>query len=49
MATHWFWSPDGWGSAEYASTHLLFWSGVIYFIGSGVVHMVGGIVGMGII
>lgn len=45
IVSHWFWSTDGWASAN--RTHdLLFGSGVIDFAGSGVVHMVGGIAGL---
>ncbi|CAI9776942.1 unnamed protein product [Fraxinus pennsylvanica] len=42
--SHWFWSSDGWASAN-NTENLLFGSGVIDFAGSGVVHMVGGIAG----
>ncbi|CAO2831962.1 unnamed protein product [Amaranthus hypochondriacus] len=44
VVSHWFWSADGWASANNAG-NLLFGSGVIDFAGSGVVHMVGGIAG----
>ncbi|KAK1260898.1 Ammonium transporter 1 member 1 [Acorus gramineus] len=46
IASHWFWSPDGWASASRTDGDLLFGSGVIDFAGSGVVHMVGGIAGL---
>lgn len=45
IASHWFWSADGWASPARAD-NLLFGSGVIDFAGSGVVHMVGGIAGL---
>lgn len=50
VAAHWAWSPDGWVCAlNMHRHHLLFGFGVIDFAESGVVHMVDGIVGMGII
>lgn len=45
VVSHWFWSTDGWASANNTG-NLLFRSGVIDFAGSGVVHMVGGIAGL---
>ncbi|KAI4339355.1 hypothetical protein MLD38_024308 [Melastoma candidum] len=45
IASHWFWSVDGWASPGRADG-LLFGSGVIDFAGSGVVHMVGGVAGL---
>jgi Amt family ammonium transporter len=45
VASHWFWSGDGWASPTNTG-NLLFGTGVIDFAGSGVVHMVGGIAGM---
>ncbi|KAL0433119.1 UNVERIFIED_CONTAM: Ammonium transporter 1 member 1 [Sesamum latifolium] len=45
VVSHWFWSSDGWASAN-NKRNLLFGSGVIDFAGSGVVHMVGGIAGL---
>ncbi|XP_078427762.1 ammonium transporter 1 member 2-like [Wolffia australiana] len=44
VASHWFWSADGWASPARPSG-LLFGSGAIDFAGSGVVHMVGGVAG----
>lgn len=44
VVAHWFWSNDGWGS-PFATTKLLFASGVIDFAGSGVVHLVGAVAG----
>lgn len=46
VVSHWFWSGDGWASANKTDGNLLFGSGVIDFAGSGVVHMVGGIAGL---
>ncbi|KAK8966384.1 Ammonium transporter 1 member 1 [Platanthera guangdongensis] len=47
IVSHWFWSADGWASANRnPGDSLLFGSGVIDFAGSGVVHMVGGIAGL---
>ncbi|KAG2659894.1 ammonium transporter 1 member 3-like [Panicum virgatum] len=46
VASHWFWSADGWASAGRTSGELLFGSGVIDFAGSGVVHLVGGVAGL---
>ncbi|KAL7148717.1 hypothetical protein ABFS83_06G197800 [Erythranthe nasuta] len=45
IASHWFWSGDGWAAAAKTSGDLLFGSGAIDFAGSGVVHMVGGVAG----
>ncbi|KAL0456865.1 UNVERIFIED_CONTAM: Ammonium transporter 1 member 1 [Sesamum latifolium] len=42
VVSHWFWSADGWASAGNTG-NLLFGSGVIDFAGSGVVHMVWGL------
>ncbi|OIW01663.1 hypothetical protein TanjilG_04631 [Lupinus angustifolius] len=44
IVSHWFWSPDGWGSPA-RSENLLFGTGVIDFAGSGVVHLVGAVAG----
>ncbi|KAJ0637483.1 putative villin/Gelsolin, ammonium transporter AmtB-like domain, ammonium/urea transporter [Helianthus annuus] len=41
IVAHWVWSSNGWLNP--ASTSLLFGSGSIDFVGSGVVHLVGGL------
>ncbi|KAK8570046.1 hypothetical protein V6N13_002748 [Hibiscus sabdariffa] len=43
VVSHWFWATDGWASA-FRTNKFLFDSGVIDFAGSGVVHIVGGVV-----
>ncbi|KAF3791279.1 putative ammonium transporter 2 [Nymphaea thermarum] len=45
VASHWFWSNDGWAS-PFKTTDHLFNSGAIDFAGSGVVHIVGGVAGL---
>ncbi|KAK8676336.1 hypothetical protein V6N13_034387 [Hibiscus sabdariffa] len=45
VVSHWFWATDGWASA-FRTNKFLFDSGVIDFAGSGVVHIVGGVVGL---
>lgn len=45
IIVHWVWSPHGWLSAFNTKTPL-FYSGMIDFAGSGVVHMTGGLAGL---
>ncbi|KAK8620279.1 hypothetical protein V6N13_066760 [Hibiscus sabdariffa] len=45
VVSHWFWETDGWASA-FRTNKFLFDSGVIDFVDSGVVHTVGGVVGL---
>ncbi|KAL4351900.1 hypothetical protein GQ457_06G025180 [Hibiscus cannabinus] len=45
VVSRWFWTIDGWASA-FRTNKFLFDSGVIDFAGSGIVHIVGGVVGL---
>ncbi|KAK8673633.1 hypothetical protein V6N13_111955 [Hibiscus sabdariffa] len=45
VVSHWVWTTDGWASA-FRTNKFLFDNGVIDFAGSGVVHIVGGVVGL---
>ncbi|KAK8480626.1 hypothetical protein V6N12_030567 [Hibiscus sabdariffa] len=45
IVSHWFWATDGWASA-FRTNKFLFDSGVIDFISSGVIHIVGGVAGL---
>lgn len=45
VLTHWVWSPTGWASPTRVDGPLLFGSGAYDTVGSGAVHMVGGVAG----
>ncbi|KAK8681638.1 hypothetical protein V6N13_054040 [Hibiscus sabdariffa] len=45
VVSHCFWVTDGWASA-FRTNKFLFDSGVIDFVGSGVVHIAGGVAGL---
>nr|AEJ07736.1 ammonium transporter 1.2 [Asterochloris sp. Armaleo 7/29/2003] len=46
VLSHWVWSPTGWASTTRADGPLLFGSGAYDTVGSGAVHMVGGVAGL---
>ena len=46
VLTHWVWSPTGWASPTRADGPLLLGSGALDTVGSGAVHMVGGLAGL---
>lgn len=46
VLTHWVWSTSGWASTTRASGSLFIGSGVYDTVGSGAVHMVGGVAGL---
>ncbi|KAK8691647.1 hypothetical protein V6N13_075148 [Hibiscus sabdariffa] len=45
VVSHWFWATDGWANA-FQTNKFLFDSGVIDFVDSDVVHIVGGVAGL---
>lgn len=46
VLSHWVWSASGWASTTRASGSLLIGSGAYDTVGSGAVHMVGGVAGL---
>ena len=46
VLSHWVWSPTGWASTTRTDGALLFGSGAYDTVGSGAVHMVGGVAGL---
>ena len=46
VLTHWVWSPTGWASPTRTTGPLLLGSGAYDTVGSGAVHMVGGLAGL---
>ena len=46
VLTHWVWSPTGWASPTRVDGPLLLGAGAYDTVGSGAVHMVGGVAGL---